>query len=189
MTNLQFSAGGTQTHTITIVQRGLDTCRPRVVIPSNTRSRTVLTLPNPLFDLLHTPNMTTNKIYNHDVVYDVCFFDFDCYYFFFFLVSLFFLLLYSIYLSVHSRYQKRCQCNYGNSNELAPSLAQPWFVTSYTHYHNTTSLGYLFWKIQKPYFESFALSPFQMLIYLPSSSCRPRRIPCSPSPIPSTLWR
>ena len=125
MTDLQFSAGGTQTHTKTMVQRGLDTCRPRVVIPSNPRSRTVLTLPNPLFDLLHTPNMTTNKIYNHDVVYDVCFFDFDCYYFFF-------LLLYSIYLSVHSRYQKRCQCNYGNSNELAPSLAQPWFVTILT---------------------------------------------------------
>lgn len=40
-----------------------------------------------------------------------------------------FFLLYTIYLSVHSPYQKPCQCYYGNSNELAPSLAQPWFVT------------------------------------------------------------
>lgn len=96
--------------------------------------------------------------------------------------------LFTFRSTVHSPYQKLCQCYYGNSNELAPSLAQPWFVTTLTDHYNTTSLGYLFWKIQKPYFESFALSPFQKLIYLPSSLCRPRRIPCSPSPIPSTLF-
>lgn len=52
---------------------------------------------------------------------------------FFFFVSLFFFvsfILFTFRSTVHV--PKRCQCYYGNSNELAPSLAQPWFVTILT---------------------------------------------------------
>lgn len=101
------------------------------MIPSKPQSRTVLTLPNPLFDLFHTPNMTTNKTCNNGV-YDVCFF--DRYYFSFFFLSLFFFFVSFILFTFRSRVHvpKRCQCYYGNSNELAPSLVQPWFVTILT---------------------------------------------------------